>query len=390
MRILHVIGRIDPAWGGPPRVAVRLAAAQAALGHETHLLGYVSPGASDWLAEQRIAVPGGVNFHLLEPASLYERVTASRAKRILSPLMPNLDWVHIHGVWERALVAAADLAFAFKVPYCVRPAGMLDGWSLSQKKWKKRIAMALGYRRSLERAAFLHALTPVEAQVKTRLKLTTSCEVIPNGIDPKEIDPLPPQGYFRAQHAALGNRRFILFLARLHFKKGLNLLADAFRIVANKMPDVDLVVAGPDEGERKRFEQSMAGAGLSRRVHIVGPIYLREKFAALRDSACFCLPSFHEGFSVSILEALAVGVPVVISEHCNFDEVQRCGAGFVVRHNAAELAAGLLAVLADPANRDAMGAAGRAMVEERYTWDRVAAATLAAYEKYRVPATPAV
>jgi glycosyltransferase involved in cell wall biosynthesis len=293
-----------------------------------------------------------------------------------------MDWIHIHGIWERLLIVAANTAFAARVPYCVRPAGMLDSWSLMQKKWKKGIALAFGYRRSLERAAFFHTLTHVEADFRTRLQLTPPCEHIPNGVCLEEIDPLPPAGSFRARHERLGDRRFILFIARLHHKKGLDLLAEAFRIVAAREPEVDLVVAGPDGGEKESFEKAIAGAGLSHRVHLAGPIYMREKIAAIRDSDCFCLPSREEGFSVAVLEALAVGVPVVISEHCNFEDVQRRGAGFVVRLDADELAAGLLAVLADRTNRDVMGAAGRALIVEQYTWPRVAAATIAAYERY--------
>ncbi|MFI5379977.1 MAG: glycosyltransferase [Tepidisphaerales bacterium] len=363
---------------------MRLAAAQAALGHETHLLSYLGEDTSEWLAEQIAYVPGfdRVIIHRLDPPSLLELFTVGRAKRILGPLIHHMDWMHVHGIWERLLMVAANAAFAANVAYCVRPAGMLDSWSLMQKKWKKGIALVLGYHRSLERAAFFHTLTPAEAEFRTRLQLTPPCEHIPNGVFLEEIDPLPPAGCFRARHERLGNRRYILFIARLHHKKGLDLLAEAFRIVAAREPDVDLVVAGPDCGEKEPFEKAMAEAGLSGRVHVIGPIYMREKIAALRDSDCFCLPSREEGFSVAVLEALAVGVPAVISEHCNFDDVQRRGAGFVTRFDAGELAAGLLAVLADRANRDIMGAAGRAMIVEQYTWPRLAAATIAAYERH--------
>jgi glycosyltransferase involved in cell wall biosynthesis len=390
MRILQVIGIVDPAWGGPPRVAVRLAAAQAAMGHETHLLSYVADDATDWLAEQSTLVPAfdRVTVHRMTPASLWERLTATRARRILGPLTHRMDWVHIHGVWERLLSASASMAFAAGVPYCIRPAGMLDHWSLTQKRWKKGIAMALGYRKLLQRAAFFHTLTHIEAEFKARLQLRPPCEHIPNGVFLEEIDPLPPAGCFRAKCERLGDRRFILFIARLHHKKGLDLLAEAFRTVAARAPDVDLVVAGPDDGAKESFEQAIAAAGLSGRVHVVGPVYMREKIAALRDSDCFCLPSREEGFSVAVLEALAVGVPVVISEQCNFHEVQRCGAGFVTRLDAGEIAAGLMAALSSPSNRDVMGAAGRALIAEQYTWRRVAAATIAAYEKYLDPAAP--
>ena len=100
--------------------------------------------------------------------------------------------------------------------------------------------------------------------------------------------------------ADLGGRRYVVFIARLHYKKGLDYLADAFAIVAPQSPDLDLVVAGPDEGAKSDFEDRIRRAGVGKRVHLVGPLYGPDKFAALVDCTCFCLPSRQEGFSVAV------------------------------------------------------------------------------------------
>src|SRR5205814_797387 len=134
-------------------------------------------------------------------------------------------------------------------------------------------------------------------------------------------------------------------------------------------------------GARADFERRVAAVGLGGRVHLVGPLSGRDKWAALAGAACFCLPSRQEGFSMAILEALACRVPVVVSEACHFPEVAESGAGEVVPLDAAAVAAALGRVLADPEAAGRMGAAGRLLVEGRFTWRRAAERSLETYER---------
>jgi glycosyltransferase involved in cell wall biosynthesis len=159
----------------------------------------------------------------------------------------------------------------------------------------------------------------------------------------------------------------------LHYKKGLDYLIEAFAITANQIPDVDLVIAGPDGGAQAQLQRDIERLKLKHRVHIVGALYGREKYEALVDAYCFCLPSRQEGFSNAITEAMACGTPVVISENCNFPEVEEAGEGSVVKLAADPIAAALISLLRSPIARDAAGRAGRAMVLERFTWGATAA-----------------
>ncbi len=172
---------------------------------------------------------------------------------------------------------------------------------------------------------------------------------------------------------------FGLFLSRLHHKKGLDYLADAFALVAAQFPEARLVVAGPDDGARGPFEQRVRAAGLAGRVHLVGPLYGPAKFAAMVDATCFCLPSRQEGFSVAVTEAMACGLPVVISDACHFPEVAEVGAGEVVPLEGDRVAQALRRVVGDPELRRSMGEAGRQLVRSRFTWPRVAEQCVAAY-----------
>jgi len=389
MRIVHVIRSLDPAEGGPPKIACCLAAAQASQGHDVHIFCYDRPHAADSTQAMLSTIPHRqlVHFHSVPRGSRVEQLLARNARHAIAQLLDHVkpDALHLHNVWDPILRVAASEAARRRVPYLIILNGMLDPWSLAQKPLKKKLALAMGYRTMLNRAAALHTGNTDEKQLIAPLNLAAPAVIIPNGIFLDEIDPLPPKGSFYAQYPQLQARPFILFLSRLHYKKGLDHLADAFAIVAASDPDVQLVVAGPDDGARQNFQSQIAQAGLTSRVHLVGPLYGPAKFAALADATCFCLPSRQEGFSIAIVEALACSLPVVITAACHFPEVADVGAGCVTPLDARQIAQSLLKVLRDPALRSQMGAAGRALVEQHLTWQKISEQCIAVYRQSATP-----
>jgi glycosyltransferase involved in cell wall biosynthesis len=374
MKILHVIQSLDPAGGGPPMVAARLAAAQAALGCDVRILSYPEPDAQTRIAAALSTIPkfNAVKLQQVAPLSKGELFLPRRARGRIERAIAEFDILHLHGVWNPLIFAVGRRAAKDSKPFVLTPHGMLDPWSLRQKRWKKRLALAMGYRRMLNHAAFLHFLNADERDLAERLHFTSPTRVLPNGIFLEELDPLPEKGAFRAAMPQVAGARLILFLSRLHYKKGLDFLADAFDIVARQFPDAHLVVAGPDDGAKAPFEAQIARLGIADRVHLVGPIYGAQKLAALRDCDCFCLPSRQEGFSLAVTEAMACQAPVVISTQCHFPEVKQAGAGIIVELNAQAIAAALAAVLRDPVAARQMGQSGRDLVVSRFTWPKVA------------------
>ncbi|MDX2118071.1 MAG: glycosyltransferase [Planctomycetota bacterium] len=384
MKILHVVTSLDPAQGGPPAVVTRLAAAQAALGHEVGILAYADPAAAERTARSVAPIPGfdRVAVHSLPPPSRLARFTGSDVRAFLEPRLARGTYLHLHGIWDTLLIHAAKAARRAGVPYALVPHGMLDPWSLAQRALKKKIALRLGFGALIRNASFLHVLNADEDRLVGLLGLNPRTAVIPNGVFLNEIEPLPPRGSFRAKHAALADDPYVLFLSRLHFKKGLDYLADAFAIATKSMPHLRLVVAGPDDGARDPFVQQIARLGLSDRTHVVGPVYGTDKIAAFVDAAAFCLPSRQEGFSVAVTEALACGTPVVISDQCHFPEVAEVGAGCVVPCDASATGAALTRVLSDDDTARRMGEAGARLVRERFTWPKVAELTMQMYTKF--------
>ncbi|MCE7974021.1 MAG: glycosyltransferase [Leptolyngbya sp. PLA1] len=390
MRVLHVIESLDPRTGGPPAVAARLGAAQAALGARVGIAALSEPGAAERVRASFASIPGldSISLHELpRPSGPIERLRLTRLAAALTDLARGVQVMHVHGVWDVTVRASYAASVATRVPMVVVPHGMLDPWSMRAtpaKRVKKSMAMALTFRRILNHACFFHTLNADEQTGMAPLGLRPPCEVIPNGVFLDEFANLPGPEEFRATHAALGTEPFVLFLSRLHHKKGLDILADAFSLVLRTHPGARLVVAGPDGGALGPLTSQVRRLGMADRVHLVGPLYGRDKLAALVGCAAFCLPSRQEGFSMAITEAMACARPVVVSDACHFPEVASAGAGHVVSLDPAAVAHSLCAVLGDPGGAREMGLRGRELVESKFTWPVIARRCMEAYARHGV------
>lgn len=363
--------------GGPPVVVSRLATAQARLGHRVEIVACnLGEDTNENILSLSNLIPAfkQVEICLIKPETLGLLLGYGEASATLEAHLARADIVHIHGVWDPILLRASRIAKTLGIPYALASHGMLIPGSLKRKVWKKKLALVLGYKTILKRAAFLHVLNENERAQIHKLHLNPRLEIIPNGVD--SVDTTEPP--ILTDHPNQG-RPYILFLGRLHQIKGLDVLADAFALVAAKNPDVDLLVAGPDYGAGKDLIQQVGDLGISDRVRLVGEIHGETKRNYLHNALCFCLPSRSEGFSIALLEALAHGLPVVISVHCHFPEVGSVGAGHVVKLNSTSLANALLSIVSNPESAKFMGEAARRLVEVHYTWPKIAEKTLDHY-----------
>ena len=205
--------------------------------------------------------------------------------------------------------------------------------------------------------------------------------MVPNGLDTEEFADLPAKGTFRAQHPEIGDRPIILFLGRLNFKKGLDLLAPAFGQVLAAGHDAHLVIAGPDDDMADKTRGWLSAAGALERTTFTGTITGDEKLSALADAAMFVLPSYSENFGIAVAEAMACGLPVVISDAVNiWPEVKSAGAGLVGPCDPAATARNMIEILENPERAAEMAAHGVQLVRERYSWDGIAPLLEKAYE----------
>ena len=367
-RWISVVSHLDPKFGGLSAVVPDLARAVEATGRsKVNLEAFCLPDEHP---------APGLNVQNLWPTSrrrwILSRILDRPLREAFHRTVRDADGLHIHGLWEQSTLAAAQAARRWRKPYIVSAHGMLEPWALRNKRLKKQIYASLFERQNLEGAAWLHALTAAEAQDYRRFGLRAPIAIIPNGVrlpDPAEVSAEP----FFESFPDLRGKRLLLFLGRIHFKKGLDLLVDSWSSLARRFPEAHLVLAGPDfEATRSAIEQRIQARNITDRVRFTGMLTGAQKWSAFRAAEAFVLPSYSEGLSVSTLEALGMGLPVIVTAQCNLPEVQEFNAGWQVQSEVGSLASAIEEWLTAPTDRSrAMGRRGQALVQERYTWEAV-------------------
>ncbi len=279
--------------------------------------------------------------------------------------------VHMHGLWQGHTRRGAAAARRAGIPYLMTAHGHAEPWALRHKAWKKRAYAALVEGRNLRRAACLHALSRPEIGHLRALAPDAPVCFIPNGVNLRPFDDLPPRSELEAEFPELAGKFVLLFLGRLHAKKGLDLLAGAMAAVRDEARDLHVLLAGFDDGSLSPFLDRVDAAGLSDRVTTLGHVAGERARRAWGAADAFILPSYSEGFSMSVLEALACRLPAVITTACHFPELAAAGGGIVVEPTAEGVTAGVRGLLGrSAAERAALGRNGRTLVERDYTWER--------------------
>lgn len=371
MKILHVVPTYVPAWkhGGPIRSVHGLCKALAARGHQVTV--FTTDVDTDGAVPVGRAVPlDGVEvwyFPVTTPRRLYRSPAMGAALR---GRISEFDVVHLHSVFLWPTAAAARAAERAAVPYLLAPRGMLVPDLLQRRgRWRKAAWIRLIERRTIARAAGLHATTDLEAEEAGRLGLPIPrFFVVPNGIDPEP--PADPDAVQPAVRRLLDGGPFLLYLGRLSWKKGLDRLIPALA----RVPETTLAVAGNDEeGIRPRLASLAREAGVADRVVFVGPVDGADKAALLQRCAALVLSSYSENFGNSVLEAMAAGRPVAVTPEVGLAGVVREErAGIVADGDPAILGEALRSLLADP-EREAMGRRGAEAARRHFGWEAVAA-----------------
>jgi glycosyltransferase involved in cell wall biosynthesis len=324
----------------------------------------------------------GVTVHAFRCPFLRRYGFSTGLTRWLKEHLREYAILHIHAFFSYVALPATYYATRWDIPYIIRPCGELDPWPLKKNRLAKQAFFTFVGSRILNRAAAIHATSEMEKTALERLGLNAPVWAIPLGVELPSENGLPPHGQFRKQYPGLNRKKLILFLSRIDPKKGLDLLLPALKRLREKRNDVVLAIAGsgPPAFERQ-IRHRVKDLGLDDLVIFCGFLDKQRKWMALRDADLFVLPSYDENFGLAVVEALGMSVPVVISDRVGIHhEVRECGAGLVVRCDAQEIADAIGKLLDDGALRLRMGENGRRLVEQKFTWPKVASRLIDLYK----------
>ena len=383
MKVLHVIPSVSPLRGGTTVVAHEIAAGLAGRGIEVTVATTDDDGASRLRRSNSLpSVKDGVTYRYF-PRQMLSYTVSLPLSRWLWKHLPEYDLVHCHAVFSFPSDAGAWLAAKRHVPYVLQPHGILNRWGMEVRRpLLKRFVYRLFVRQLLENAAAIHYTS---AQEKTEAETlgfqSQGSAVIPNPVE-TEVDPARFRGGFRSLHPEFAGKALVLFLSRLDEKKGLDLLVPAFAKVVAARPETILVIAGSGS---PAFESSAKNLvreyGIVDHVYWAGFLANDRKAAAFCDADVFVLPSYSENFGVAPVEAMAFGIPVVVSDQVGIcGAISESGAGEVVPCDAGEIAGALLRLLSAPLVRAEMGARGMILARQRFSKQAVIQQIVSLYD----------
>lgn len=393
MKVLHVIPAISPRYGGPSQAVYDMC-------WSLHLAGcQVQIATTDADGEGRLEVQlGKLHSYQNVPTIFFERQWSEAFKyshslaQWLSNNVTEFDVVHIHAVFSHACLAAARACRRNGIPYIVRTIGNLDPWSLGQKNIRKKIFWQLFAKRMMQEAAAIHYTTRDEQRLaETALGLKRGV-VIPLGIDDKYLESSNGENAFIKKYPELQGSPYLLSLSRLHPKKNIEALIEAFLKLSqeSEFKTWKLVIAGDGDtsylNELKELVKLHEGID---KVLFVGWLKGDEKLGALRGAELYALPSHQENFGLSVVEAMACGTPVLISEQVNLAaDVAQSGAGWVTTLAMDSLSSSLREAMIDKIERDKRGAAARQLVQTQFTWPVVTEKLMTLYRNLTTDSVP--
>lgn len=331
-------------------------------------------GAIDEMTEQDIGGWLGVSVHTSRVVGPRVFGYVPELSRILN--IAQLDILHSHGLWMFPSIGSRLWAARTRKPYVISPHGMLDPWAVKNGRLKKKLAGLLYENNHLRFASCLHALCQSEAEAIRSFGLCNPICIIPNGIDlpaPFSMMSLPTwAGQFSHE------TKVLLYLGRIHPKKGLRNLVIAWRDVLQKDNRDEkwvLVIAGWDQGGHEaELQELVVQMGVANSIFFIGPQFNEAKLATYQRADAFILPSFSEGLPMVVLEAWAHGLPVLMTQECNLPEGFTQDAAVKISNDPRVMAGELEDFFAlSQDQHSAIGENGRQLVMEKFTWPTIAA-----------------
>jgi glycosyltransferase involved in cell wall biosynthesis len=381
VKILHVIPSVGPRRGGPSFAVRSIASGLAACGVETHVATTDDNGPG-----KRLDVPYG-QPRVEDGAAYWYFPRQSEFYLYSAPFSgwmwrhaADYDLIHIHALFSWCSNMAAYIASRLGVPYVIRPVGVLNRWGMQERRpWLKRLSFALIERHLLQDAAFIHYTAEQERVEAAHCGFRDRPVIIPNPVETPDANGL--RGELRRRYPELQNRRLALFLSRIDRKKGLDLLIPAFAGVLREMPDSALVIAGDgDDALKESLTAQCRALGIEGSVFWPGFLSGNAKAAALADADIFVLPSYSENFGIAVVEAMALGIPVIVTEQVAIcREVAASRSGLIVAAAVDPIRNAILELFSDRGLLNSLGSNAMATARSQFSTPAVIQKLIAAY-----------
>ena len=366
LRVAHVVHTISRNAGGPRRSVPALSWAQAMAGHEVTI--FVTPDAYTYAD----GWPPDINVQVCDRAYGGTLSYSPDLVRRLLEFEPHI--IHSHGLWSLVSHSAQQASVRLGAPHLCAPRGCLDSWSLQHHGTRKRLARILYQDRVLKRLACIHALTPAENSSIRGLGFRKPIAVVSNGISVPSVSRSEARRSVDDQHPEVRGKKLAIFISRIHPQKGLPNLIEGWAMVGEAAQHWHLAIAGPDVGGHEaEIRRQVAQAGLDESVSFLGPLSESDVMWHLAAADVFVLPSFSEAFSMAILEAMAAGTAVCISDRCNFPLVAEAGCGIIFSPGPQPIRDALRQVMRlSPGELETMGSRGRSLALMSFSWESIA------------------
>jgi glycosyltransferase involved in cell wall biosynthesis len=383
MKILQVIPSISPSMGGPTQVILNIVRAIRQLGVDAEIVTTNDDGQSflDVPLYERIEyeqVP--VRFFPRSSYRMKDYLFSAEITPWLWQHLSEYDLVETHYLFSYVSTCAATMARWQGIPYLIRTMGQLTPWALQQSRFKKQIYSGLLERRNLEGATAIHCTTLGEAADVRGFGIQTPTVTLPLGVSPPSLI-ADAQDKLKQAYGIAGGTPVILFLSRLHYKKRPDLLLYALKELADRNYDFHVILAGSGEPEYEAELKGLAASlGLLPQLSMPGFVAGAAKDLLLQGSDLFVLPSFSENFGIAVAEAMATGLPVVLTAGVQISpEVSRFQTGLVIEGEVKPLADAIAQLLDSSELRHRLGENGRQFVRQYYSWEAIAKNLISAY-----------
>lgn len=369
MHVIQVTGGLGERYGGPSRTVTALATGLSSIGVEVDLVTGINTRID---GNTVLPLSSAVHLHFVNAWQVgrlryYPQYTQRMRDLLSTRTTPAATLVHDHGLWGHFNFCAWRACREKGIPYLLSPRGMIDPWAIATKRWKKAVAWKIFQQRILDTASLLIATSEFEYAGIRGAGLKNPVAIIPNGIS---LD-YTQNNSMQLRSDSRNARRTVLFLSRIHPKKGVLNLLDAWATVVDR--GWRLVIAGPDDdGHLGVVLERIQKLGLTESVLYAGAVEGEAKNALYRKADLFVLPTYSENFGLVVAEALAQGVPVITTKGAPWRDLETYHCGWWVDVGVEPLITALRDAMArSDGERQAMGEAGRSYVR-RYDWEQIA------------------